>query len=289
MTIDYDRLMSLPIPDVEQSYTRRDTMLYALGLGLGQDPLDPRQLRFVYEDGLRMVPTQAVMLGYPGFWIRDLDTGIDWIKVVHGEQDLTIHRDLPVEGRVVGQSRVTSVIDKGANKGAVVVVRREVFDMATGDHLASMDAMTFCRGDGGFGGPTAPSQPPPSLPDRAPDAVISLPTLPQAALIYRLSGDYNPLHADPDVAGRAGYARPILHGLATYGVACHAVLQAVCGYDPARLRSIGARFSSPVFPGETITADIFVDGDTVAFRALVVERDVIVLQHGRASVTGVGA
>jgi acyl dehydratase len=282
MAIDYDRLMKLEIPDVEQSFTRRDTMLYALGLGFGADPMDAAQLKFVYEDGLQAVPTWGVMLAYAGFWIRELDTGIDWVKVVHGEQDVVLHRPLPVEGTVIGKTRVVDIYDKGEGKGAIVLSRRDVYDKATGDHLASMDNMSFCRGDGGFGGTSIAPPPPPPIPDRAPDAVVSLKTLPQAALIYRLSGDYNPLHADPAIAAKAGFPRPILHGLATYGVACHAVLQACCDYDPARLGAIGVRFSSPVFPGETIVTEIYRDGDAVQFRSRVAERDVIVLQNGRA-------
>lgn len=282
MAIDYDRLMALSIPEIEHSFTRRDTMLYALGVGFGADPVDERQLDYVYEARLRAVPTFAVMLAYPGFWIRDLDTGIDWAKVVHGEQDLTLHKPLPIEGTVIGQTRVVDLVDKGEGKGAIVLTRRELYDKASGDHLASMDNLTFCRGDGGFGGPARPSARPQPLPEREPDHVVILPTLTQAALIYRLSGDYNPLHADPGVAAAAGFPRPILHGLATYGIACHALLQAICDYDADRLLSIGVRFSSPVFPGETIRVEIFRDGNAIAFRASAVERDLVVLQNGRA-------
>ena len=282
MTIDYDRLMRLEIPDVEQCYTRRDTMLYALGLGFGAEPTDQRQLGFVYEDGLRAVPTYGVMLAYAGFWIRELDTGIDWVKVVHGEQDVAVHKSLPVEATVVGQTRIVEIYDKGEGKGAIVHSRREIYDKASGDHLVSTDNMTFCRGDGGFGGTAVAPPPPAPIPDREPDAVVRLATLPQAALIYRLSGDYNPLHADPAIAARAGFERPILHGLASYGVACHAVLQACCDYDPDRLRSIGVRFSAPVYPGETICTEIYREGDSVQFRSTVEERGVTVLQHGRA-------
>ena len=285
MAINYARLMALKIPEVEQTYTQRDTMLYALGLGFGADPIDERQLRFVYEAGLHAVPTFGVMLAYPGFWVRDLETGIDWVKVLHGEQDITVHRPIPVAATVVGQTRVVDIIDKGQGRGAIVISRREVYDKATGDHLVSLDAMTFCRGDGGFGGPSRPAVPAPAMPERTPDSIVSLSTLPQAALIYRLSGDLNPLHADPKIAASAGFARPILHGLATFGVACHAILRACCEYQPARLRSIGVRFTAPVYPGETVQTEIYRTGTDIMFRARVLERDVVVLQNGRASLT----
>lgn len=277
MTIDHDRLMALEVPDVEQSFARRDTILYALGLGFG-----PEQLAFVYEAGLRAVPSFAATLAAPGFWQRDLNTGIDYRKVVNGEQDVTIHRDLPVEGTVVGRMHIVDVIDKGEGKGAIVRYCRQIFDRASGDLLATSDNVSFCRGDGGFGGPRRDLPQPPSLPDRAPDHVVRLPTLPQAALIYRLSGDLNPLHADPEAARQAGFPRPILHGLATFGIACHALLRACCHYEPSRLASMGARFSAPVFPGETVRTEIFIDTGRIAFRSIAEERDQVVLQMGRA-------
>ena len=285
MAINYARLLALKIPEVEQTYTQRDTMLYALGLGFGADPLDPRQLRFVYEDGLHAVPTFGVMLAYPGFWVRELKTGIDWVKVLHGEQDITVHRPIPVAGTVVGQTRVVDIIDKGEGRGAIVLSRREVYDKTTGDHLVSLDAMTFCRGDGGFGGPSRPSVPVSTMPERTPDSIVSLTTLPQAALIYRLSGDLNPLHADPKIAAAAGFARPILHGLATFGIACHAILRACCEYQPTRLRSLGVRFTAPVYPGETVQTEIYRNGTDILFSARALERDVVVLQNGRANLT----
>jgi acyl dehydratase len=282
MTIDYDRLLALRIPDVEHRYTRRDTILYALGVGLGADPLDPDQLRFVYEPDLQALPTMAVVLAYPGFWVRDLDCGIDWVRVVHGEQGLHLHKPLPPEGHVVGETRVIEVIDKGPGKGALVYTARQVFDKATGDLLAGLTQTIFCRSDGGFGGPPRQAAPAHALPDRLPDRVCILPTLPQAALLYRLSGDYNPLHADPAIAREAGYDRPILHGLATYGVAGHTLLKSVCAYDPARIASIDARFSAPAFPGEAIRIELWLDGAEVSFRAIAVERETVVLNNGKA-------
>jgi acyl dehydratase len=185
---------------------------------------------------------------------------------------------------VVGKTRVTEIIDKGPGKGALVYSERVVTDQATGERIATATQTTFCRGDGGFGGPPREAPPVHTLPERAPDHVCDLATRPETALIYRLSGDPNPLHVDPAVAQAAGFPRPILHGLATFGVAGHAILKTLGGYDPARLTAIAGRFSSPVFPGETIRTEMWRDGSVVSFRARMVERDVIALNNGRAEV-----
>ncbi|GLI23635.1 acyl dehydratase [Xanthobacter flavus] len=284
MAIDYEKLVTLAIPDVRQTYTARDTMLYALGVGLGHDPTSREQLRFVYEKALAALPTMAVVLASPGSWMRDLDTGIDYVKVVHGEQGLVLHRPLPVEGTVVTRSRVVEVIDKGAGKGAVVVSARELIDVVTGERIASITQSNFCRGDGGFGGPARPTPAPHKMPERSPDVICELRTNPNAALTYRLSGDYNPLHSDPDVAAKAGFPQPILHGLATYGVTGHAILKSVCDYDPTRLRAISARFTAPVFPGETFAVSIWRDGSVVSFETRSVERSVVAIGNGRAEI-----
>lgn len=282
MTIDYDRLLSWPVPDAEHHWTEADTILYALGVGLGQDPVDPDQLRFVYEPGLAALPTMATVLGYPGFWIKDEKTGIDWRRVLHGEQAITLHRPLPVAAAIIGRTRVTGIVDKGKDKGALLYQEREVTDRASGELLCTLRSTTVCRGDGGFGGPSGPVKEPHPLPQRPPDVTCDLPTLPQAALLYRLNGDRNPLHADPAVARHAGFPRPILHGLCTLGIACHAVLKTCCAYDPRPVRGLGVRFSAPMYPGETLRTEIWRDGSTVSFRARIAERDCIVLNHGWA-------
>lgn len=285
MAIDYDALMAWPFPDIEQTYEARDTILYALGIGLGADPLDPGQLRFVYEEGLAALPSMAVVLGYPGLWMRDPETGIDWVKVLHGEQAFEIHQPLPAEGTVIGRTKVTGIVDKGAGKGALVYTERSIHDKASGEKLASLTSTTFCRGNGGFGGPDGPVLQPHPVPEGEPDEICDLPTITQAALIYRLSGDLNPLHADPQIARAAGFDRPILHGLCTLGVAGHAILKACCGYEPGRLKSLRLRFSAPVYPGETIRTEIWRDGNAVSFRSRVVERDVVVLNNGYAELS----
>ena len=292
MAIDYKRLRDWPLADVEHTYDWKYSAMYALGVGYGHDPMDERQLRFVYEEDMVAAPTMPVVLATHGFWVKEQNTGIDWVKVLHGEQSLTIHRPLPAAGTVIGSTRVKGIVDKGRDKGAILVQERTLRDKATGELLATLEQLSFCRGDGGFseqpdngprGGDPAPT-PKPAAPDTAPDLVCDLPTLPQAALIYRLCADLNPLHADPKVARAAGFPRPILHGLASFGVAGHAILKSCCDYDPTRLKSIGLRFSGPVFPGETLRTEMWRQGNRIQFRARAVERDVVVLSHGVAEI-----
>jgi acyl dehydratase len=284
MPINYDKLSAWKIPEVEQQYTKRDTILYALGVGLGADPCDADQLKFVYEQNLQALPTMAIVLGYPGPWYTQCDAGITRTHVVHGEQSFAIHRPLPTEGAIVGLTRIAGIIDKGKDKGALVVTDCTVRDKASGDTLCTLTSTSFCRADGGFGGPSGPVKPVHPVPDTSPDAVCDLPTLPQAALIYRLSGDYNPLHADPAYAQKAGFKMPILHGRCTFGVAGHALLKTCCGYDPARFKSMAGRFSAPVYPGETIRTEIWRNGNIVSFRSTVPARGVTVLNAGRAEI-----
>ena len=289
MPINRDALLARPFPDVRQTYTTRDTILYALGLGLGQDPMDPDQLRYTYEGaqgsdkggGLQTLPTMGVVLGFPGFWLSDPTIGADWKRLLHGEQSIEILRPIPPAGTVIGRTRVTDVIDKGPGKGALVFSTRDITDADTGDLLARTTITTFLRGDGGFGGPNHPAPAPHPIPDRTPDQTVTWPTLPQAALIYRLSGDPNPLHADPEIARAAGFDRPVLHGLATFGIAGYALTRAAGA--PERIASIQARFTAPVFPGETIETDLWHDGTTISFRARIPARGVTALNNGRAT------
>ncbi len=283
MAIDYEKLLNFPIPEVRQTLTRRDTILYALSIGLGQDPMDERQLAFVdHHRDLKAMPSMAVVLGHPGFWLRDPRTGVDAVRLVHGEQGLVIHRPLPVEGDIIGRTRVTGLVDKGAGKGALLYAEKEVLG-ADGTLYATLTATVFLRADGGFGGPSGPVKAPHAMPEGEPDLVIDLPTRPEQALYYRLNGDDNPLHSDPDVAAKAGFPRPILHGLCTLGVVTHALLRGLAGYDAGALRSLNLRFSAPVFPGETIRTEMWRDG---SFRARAVERDVVVVNNGRLDLGG---
>jgi len=290
--LDYQRLKAWPFGEIEQSYAEKDTILYALGLAFGMDPLDRRQLAFVYEKDLQVLPTMAAVLGFPGFWARHPESTIDWVQLLLGEYSLHLHRPLPPQGTVIARNQVTRVVDKGAGKGALVVTTRHLLEKSTGEPLATVEQLAFCRGDGGYSLPSpahpagqpsdAPPPAPPPLPETAPDTACELATRPETALIYRLSGDSNPLHADPEVAAAAGFPRPILHGLATFGIACHAILRTCCDYHPERLKSFSARFSAPVFPGETIRTEIWPRDGQALFRARVLERDVVVLSSGRA-------
>jgi acyl dehydratase len=255
-----------------------------LSLGLGFNPTDPGELKFVFEKDLQTFPTMAVVLGHPGPWMTNPETGIDFAKVLHGEQHLEIHKPLPTEGSIIGRTSVSNIVDKGAGKGALIYTERKIYEQTSGDHLNTQRATVFARADGGFGGPETSGPAPHPLPDRDPDAVVDIPTSTQAALLYRLNGDYNPLHADPRLAEKVGFDVPILHGLASYGIAARAVLDGFDIEDASRLKSIGLRFSAPVYPGETIRTDIWKDGDIISFRASVVERDLIVLNNGRAEI-----
>ena len=284
--LDYAKVRNWQSAEIRHAYTPKDVMLYALGVGMAQDPLDREELRYVTENDLRVLPSMAAVLASPGFWIRNNpEVGIDYVRLVHGEQSLTLLKPLPAGGTLLGTTRVTRVVDKGAGKGALVHSEKTLTDAASGALVATCESVTFCRADGGFsanGGGDAPGPAPKATPETPPQLTLDFQTRPEAALIYRLSGDINPLHSDPEVAARAGFARPILHGLATYGVACHGLIKGYCGYDPARLKSISARFSAPTYPGDLIRLECWQQGDEVAFRARVPAREVTVLSHGRA-------
>jgi len=278
--VDYERLKGFAIPEVRQTLTKRDTVLYALSVGFGQDPVGDGQLDFVDQKReLVAVPSMAVVLGYPGFWLANPATGVDPKSVLHGEQSIELFRPLPVEGEIIGRTRVTDLIDKGAGRGALLYSEKHVTDAATGELLAVTTSTTFLRGAGGFGGPSGPVKAIHSMPEGDPDITVDLPTRPEQALIYRLNGDDNSLHADPEIARQAGFPRPILHGLCTFGIACHALVGTLAHYRAGRMKRMRARFSAPVFPGETIRVEVWSDG---SFQCSVVERDIVVIDNGHA-------
>jgi acyl dehydratase len=280
MALDYDKLKAWRFDPIEQRYTWRETALYALGVGLGHAP---EELDFVYEKRMKALPTQAFVLALGGFWARNPALGLEWRFSVDAERDLVMHRPLPPEATVRSEVRITHVVDKGAGKGALIGWARDLVDVASGEIIATMSSNAYLRRDGGFGdrGDRAPA-PPPRF-EGAAEAACALPVSPRAALVYRLSGDENPLHADPEAARIAGFPRPILHGLCTLGMACHAILKTFCAWDPARLRRLQARFTAPVYPGETLRFEFRRDGEALALRAVVPAREgAVVLDHARA-------
>lgn len=286
MPMDYERIKNWSFADTQHEYSERDTILYALGIGLGSDPVDPAQLQFVYEKDLLAFPTMSSILCYPGFWMQDPDTGINWVKIVHGEQRSTWHRPLAEKGILTGKTHISHVIDKGADKGALVIAERNMYDQA-GGLVATIQQTTFCRGDGGFGLGDTPPMALPAVPQREADLQCKLAVAPNAAILYRLNADPNPLHIDPQTAAAAGFERPILHGLCTYGHAARAVVQACCDNDLSRLYRFDARFSAPVYPGETLVCDIWREGSyDIHFQASVKERGVRVLSNGYAALRG---
>ena len=284
--IDYQVVKNWRFEEARYYYTERDTILYALAVGFGGDPLYDRELQYVYEAGLRAVPTMAAIVGAPGAWWRDPRTGANASGLVHGEQRTRWYGTLPVKGLLLARNRVESLTDKGAGRGAIGVVCRDVVDSQSGDLLARSTNVSVLRRDGGFSGADGVSDPPPEplppVPARPPDLQVSLPSLPQSALIYRLNGDLNPLHADPRVAAEAGFQRPILHGLCSYGMACHAVLRTVLEYDAARLRALAVRFTAPVYPGDRLRFQLWRQDDAgiLRLRACVESDDRVVLDNG---------
>jgi acyl dehydratase len=278
MPLDYTRLMSLPPREGVSQVVARDVILYALAVGATDS-----NLRFVYERDLQVLPTMATLLADDGFWLMDPQYRLNWVQILHGEQGLTMHAPLPASGAVRCVQRIDSVHDKGADKGAVLLASKELYNAASGQLLATLRATWILRGDGGFGGERGQLPAAHKVPaDRAPDLVIDAATSSQQALLYRLSGDRNPLHVDPAVAREGGFERPILHGLCTYGFVGRALLAALCGDDITRFRRFDARFSNPVSPGETIRTEIWRDcAGLASVRARAIERDVVVIDNGR--------
>jgi acyl dehydratase len=277
-------LLAHRFPPQRISYGPKDTILYALSVGVGADPPDPDQLRLVYERSLCALPTMAAVLAHPGAWIANPAFEVDFPKLLHGEQNLAVHHPLPAEGEIEASYRVPAVVDKGRGKGALVYFEKTLSAARSGQVLCTVSSTLFLRADGGCG---SHGTPPPPLPPEAPGPAgfaDEIRTPVNAALLYRLNGDLNPIHVDPEAARKAGFDRPILHGLCTYGVVGYLLTRSVCGHDPARLQSLGARFTSPVFPGETIRIEGFRHSDTVRFRALVPERNQVVLSQGHARI-----
>jgi acyl dehydratase len=283
--MNLEKLLAWKFSPLEHPLPARDCMLYALGIGAGTDPTAESDLQFCYEQNLKVFPSLVNVIAHPGGWITDPSLEVEWVKLLHGEQSFTILRPLEAGKTYIGHYRVRDVLDKGEGKGALVYLEKELREKETNEVVSLVTSTYVLRGDGGHGGTISEAPAPHTLPDRPADKSLSLSTLPQSALIYRLSGDYNPIHADPVLARKAGFDRPILHGLCTLGVATRAVLNAYTNGDPSGLRSLQLRFSAPVYPGETIATEFWQDGNVVSFRATATERGVVVLNNGRAVIT----
>ncbi len=277
--VTFEKLMGLRLDGVASEYGERDSMLYALSIGMGRDPLDEKELAYVFEGGpIKTVPTQACVVARAN---PLLNAGLDRTKILHGEQRLILHRPVPPSAKLVANARVVEAYDKGAGKGAVIYVENVVHEVGNDAALITLVQTIFARGDGGFGGPNGAGRVPHEVPGRAPDLKSLTETRADQALLYRLNGDRNPLHADPAIATRAGFKAPILHGLCSYAIACREVLKHVCKYDHTKISEFDVRFTSPVYPGERIETDIWVDGNTVSFCCRVPDRNVVVLNNVR--------
>ena len=279
MPINPETLLNWSFDDVEHSYNHRDSILYALGVGLGKDPLNEAELQYVYEKNLKTLPTFAVTLATLGLWVKNPETGITWTKLVHSGQNAHFHKPLPDNANVVGKARISQVYDRGAEKGAVIVVERSIYDAASNDLYCTLEQTLMLRADGGFDG-EAPPKPSVAIPDSAPDSTVVYPTTPGQAIVYRLSGDWNPLHIDPEIATSAGFPQPILHGYCSYGIAGWVACQAA-GKPTEALQQLECQFTGPVIPGDEMTFQFWrADENTLLFNAKVGDR--VVLNKGRA-------
>src|SRR3954468_8849413 len=266
----------------ERSWTSTDGLLYALGVGAGRD-----ELAFTTENTAdlpqRILPTMGVVLNAGGQGVYEAIGPFDLAMLVHGEQTITLHREIPAEGTLRGSGRIAAVYDKGSS--AVVVLESETVLVETGEPLFSTRMTMFIRGEGGWGGDRGPSSSGGEPPERDPDPRVSYRTRPDQALLYRLNGDRNPLHSDPSFAAMAGFDRPILHGLCTYGFTGRGLLHTLCGSDPGRFRSMDARFASPVFPGEELTVEMWIVGEGEAVFRTLGEDGRVVVTAGRHTFT----
>lgn len=255
--------------------------------GTGVGALDAAQLRMVHEPQLRVLPTFATVLAQQSAWLADPRFEVQYRQVLHGEEQLQMQRALPPEAELVASHEVLAVVDKGAGKGALLYFQKQLRAAGSHESLCTVRSTLFLRGDGGCGGfGTAPADASSGAASPAPGPVqwrAQLSTAPNAALLFRLNGDLNPIHADPAAARSAGFERPILHGLCTFGIAAQLLIRCACAGDPERLRSFGARFSAPVYPGDTVAIEISRAGEGLQFQAHVPERNQRVLSHGCAT------
>ena len=285
--LNAELLLSETGKEMKQSYTAHDTIVYNLGIGLGAAAIDDHAaLRYVLEDRLETFPTMPCVLASESDTYYDPKYGINFAGILHGEESIEILRRLPPEGTVKSISRVERLWDRGPDKGAVMAAKKELYDTSDGALVAINRSTLMLRYNGGFGGSAEGTPKVAPLPERDSDGSYAITTRPEQALIYRLSGDTNPLHAVPDVAKEAGFPGPILHGLCSFGVSARAIVEALADGDAGRLKRFSLRFASPSYPGETIQTEYWrLDNGEIAFRARVKERDKIVLTGGRAVIS----
>jgi acyl dehydratase len=278
MPIDVQRALGAALPAIETAWDQDRVILYHLGVGAGVPPTDPNELAYTYEGALKVLPSFGTippfgsMMGVAGVEGMDVNLAL----LLHGEQDLELARPIPVSATAVHEGRIAAIYDKG--KAAVAVVEVVTSDARNGEVLFTNRSSLFLRGEGGWGGDPGPG-PANEPPDRGPDLEVVSPTLPQQALLYRLSGDKNPLHADPAFAAMGGFDRPILHGLCSYGIVCKAVVDRAFGGDVGAMARYQARFAGVVFPGESIVTRMWDDGDRVVVAAHTLERKTPVISN----------
>jgi acyl dehydratase len=285
MPVDRDKALGASLGERECSWEVDDVILYHLGVGAGAQPTDPGELEYTYEKNLKVLPSFAVVAGgrrptagsVRGFEIPGIEFNLT--QLLHGEQDIEIHRPLPTSATARTRGRVADVFDKG--KAALVILEYATSDAEGPLFTTRMSA--FIRGEGGFGGPSGP-KPGNAAPDRDPDGVVETRTLPQQALLYRLNGDKNPLHADPEFAKMAGFDTPIIHGLCSYGIACKAVVDSALGGDPSRVARYQARFAGVAFPGETYLTSWWKEGDRVLLSVGSKDRDAPIITNAAITV-----
>jgi acyl dehydratase len=283
MPIEVDKVVGAMIPGAVSEWDEDAVILYHLGVGAGVPPTDPGELQYTYESSpLKVLPSFGVI---PVFQMLGGLVGLEGLSfnpmmLLHGEQDLVLHKPLPARAKVENTGRVRDVFDKG--KGALVVVETETKD-ESGDLLCTNRFSAFIRGEGGFGGESGPA-PGNEAPAREPDLVAESPTLPQQAVLYRLSGDKNPLHIDPNMAALGGFDRPILHGLCSFGIVCKAAVDTALDGDVTKVERYQARFSGVVFPGETIVTSMWREDDKVLLSAATKERGTPVITNAALTI-----
>jgi acyl dehydratase len=281
MPVDREKALGASLGEREGGWDADDVILYHLGIGAGVPPTDPGELEYTYEKKLKVLPSFVVVAGgrrpaaggVRGFRIPGVEFNL--AQLLHGEQDIEIHRPLPTSARTRSRGRVADVFDKG--KAALVILEYETSD-ESGSPLYTTRMSAFIRGEGGFGGPAGP-KPGNQPPERPPDGVAESRTLPQQALLYRLNGDKNPLHCDPDFAKLAGFERPILHGLCSYGIACKAIVDHALGGDPTRVARYQARFAGVAFPGETYVTSWWREGERILLEVKSKERNTALIAN----------